>query len=85
MGVIGSASKALVQGFANPKDAKDARDGSVDLLVVLLAFFLSIALLSLVGKLLWNNVIVDLMSFARPARSIWQILGLYVFIALILP
>jgi hypothetical protein len=37
----------------------------------------------LVGKWLWNNVIIDLFTIAKPVRSIWQILGLMIFLALI--
>ena len=31
----------------------------------------------------WNNIIVDLFSFAKPARTIWQILGLMIFWTLV--
>lgn len=85
MGLLQIASNAVVQGFTNPQDAKQTKDGLTDLVVVLLAFFLALVLLSLVGKLLWNNIVVDLVSIARPARSVWQILGLFVFVALIRP
>jgi hypothetical protein len=85
MGLLQTASNAVVQGFTNPQDTKQTKDGLTDLVVVLLAFFLALVLLSLVGKLLWNNIVVDLVSIARPARSVWQILGLFIFVALIRP
>lgn len=75
----------LVQGFANPENSKEKKDGYVELVVVLLTFFLTLLILSLIGKLLWNSVVVDLVSVARPAKSFWQILGLYVFMALVFP
>jgi hypothetical protein len=75
----------LVQGFANPENSKEKKDGYVELVVVLLSFFLALLILSLIGKLLWNSVVVDLVSVARPAKSFWQILGLYVFMALVFP
>jgi hypothetical protein len=74
----------VVQGFANPENSKEKKDGYVQLVVVLLTFFISLVILSLIGKLLWNSVVVDLVSVARPAKSFWQILGLYVFTALLL-
>jgi hypothetical protein len=46
---------------------------------------LSITILGFVGKLLWNNVVVELISVAKPAKSFWQILGLLVFASLLNP
>jgi hypothetical protein len=71
----------MVESFIFPKEKKD---GYVQLVIALLTFFLSLVILSLIGKLLWNSVVVDLVSVARPAKSFWQILGLYVFMALLL-
>jgi len=48
----------------------------------LLVIFL---LLLLVGKYLWNNVLVVLMPFVKPAKSMWQILGLSILLGLIVP
>jgi len=73
----------IVQGFANPENSKEKKDGYVQLVIALLTFFLSLVILSLIGKLLWNSVVVDLLSVARPAKSFWQILGLYIFSALL--
>jgi hypothetical protein len=49
----------------------------------ILGFLIGVLILSLVGKWLWNNVIIDLFTIAKPVRSIWQILGLMIFLALI--
>jgi hypothetical protein len=83
MRVVSTVLRPVVQGFANPSSEK--KEGLTDLLVLLLSLFLSILLISLVGKLLWNSVIVDLFAFAKPAKSFWQILGLLLFLAIILP
>jgi hypothetical protein len=56
-----------------------------DFLAVLLALVVSLIILAFVGKLLWNTVIVDLFTVARPVRSFWQILGLMIFVSLINP
>jgi len=79
-GFVGGA----VQGIAHPENTKEKKDGYVELITVLLTFFISLVILSLIGKLLWNGVIVDLFAFARPAKSFWQILGLFVFTSLVL-
>lgn len=57
----------------------------MELLAVLAAFLLSLTILGFVGKILWNNVVVELISVAKPAKSFWQILGLLVFASLLNP
>jgi hypothetical protein len=87
MALLNSAAKAAVEGFTT-KDAADpskTRQVYADFLAVLLALVISLIILAFVGKLLWNNVIVELFTVARPVRSFWQILGLMVFVSLINP
>lgn len=83
-GIVNAAARSVVEGWADVPPAKKQEVYS-DTLAVLLAFVLSAVLLAFVGKLLWNNVIVDLFEFAKPARSFWQILGLMVFASLVHP
>jgi hypothetical protein len=47
-------------------------------------FLLLLALL-FVGKFLWNRVLVELISFAKPVKSVWQLLGLAVLLSLLHP
>jgi hypothetical protein len=35
--------------------------------------------------LLWNGVVVELVTIAKPARSFWQIIGLMIILALLRP
>jgi hypothetical protein len=63
----------------------ETRTAYVNLVSSVLAFLLAIVILSFIGKFLWNNVIVSLFAFARPATSIWHILGLLVFAMLMNP
>jgi len=87
MALLNSACKAAVEGFVS-QDAPDPgkkRQIYTDFLAVLLALILSLLILSFVGKLLWNSVLVDLFTFIKPARSFWQILGLMIFVSLINP
>jgi hypothetical protein len=83
-GLIGSAARAAVEGFSDTPPVRK-REVYADTIAVLLSFVIALAILAFVGKLLWNNVIVDLFEFAKPARSFWQILGLMVFVSLIHP
>ena len=65
-------------------NAERRRETYVDFVAAVLAFILAMIILSFVGKLLWNGVVTDLFTFAKPARSIWQILGLMIFVSLIM-
>jgi uncharacterized membrane protein YedE/YeeE len=82
--MLGAACHAAVEGFVSGS-AETRRDAYVDFAATLLAFIVSLVILGFVGKLLWNNVIVDLFSFAKPARSFWQVVGLMIFVSLVRP
>jgi len=75
--------KAGLEGFVGGDDSKEKRESYIELATVLISFILALVILSLIGKLLWNGVIVDLFTCVRPAKSFMQILGLYVFVALL--
>ena len=79
-----SACRAAVEGFADTAP-NVKREVYADSVAILLAFTLAFVILAFVGKILWNNVVVELFSFAKPARSFWQIIGLMLFITLIRP
>lgn len=59
------------------------REVYMELIASLFALFLSIIIIAFIGKWLWNNIVVDLFTFAKPARNVWQIIGLMVFWALV--
>ena len=50
---------------------------------VILSFIIVELLVLVLGKYIWNNVVVDMVTFARPIRNIWQLLGLSILIKLI--
>lgn len=83
MGLFTAATRAGIENFVNPDSSASVKQSSIEFVAVLLAFIIALIILSLIGKLLWNGVIVDLFSFARPVKSFWQILGLYVFVSLL--
>ena len=55
------------------------------LLVSFLTVFIILLLILFFGKFLWNNVLVDLVPSIKPAKSVWQILGLAILLALLSP
>lgn len=66
---------------ANGVSPSPARLALVSFVTLLVLF----AALLFFGKYLWNNVLVDLISIAKPVKSVWQILGLAVLIGLLSP
>ena len=85
MGLLNAFTGAVVEGYMNPSGAEAYRPLPVyaDAVASILAFMISIILVSLIGLWLWNYSVVPLFEFARPAKSVFQILGLMVFIALV--
>jgi len=79
--------RALVEGFTNPSVAEANRQDPVyiEAVVAILTFVISVLLISLIGLWLWNFSVVPLFEFARPAKSVFQILGLMVLISLVHP
>lgn len=82
--LVKAGVKSALEGFVNPENSQEKKSAYVDFAAMLISFIISITILSLIGKLLWNGVITDLFTCVRPAKSIWQILGLFVFVGLIL-
>ena len=76
-------TRASLEGFVNEKNSVEKKNSYIELVSLILSFIIALMILSLIGKLLWNGVIVELFSCVRPAKSIMQILGLFVFISLI--
>ena len=58
-----------------------ARMALVSFITVLIIF----TLLLFAGKYLWNEVLHELVPAIKPAKSIWQILGIALLISLIHP
>jgi hypothetical protein len=84
-GIVNAAAKATVEGFVGMGSSERRRDAYVDFLSAFIGFALALILLGFIGKYLWNYVVVDLISFAKPAKSFWQIIGLMLFMSLIRP
>ena len=82
---LSTLTKAAIEGFSGNKDSKERRNAYVEFVSFLLAFLIAMILLGFVGKLLWNSVVVELISVAKPARSVWHIIGLMLFLTLVVP
>ena len=85
MGLLNLGCKAAVEGYSSNEDPSRRRQAFTDVFAMLLAFVISLVLLGFIGKYLWNNVIIELFSFAKPVKSFWEIIGLMIFISLIHP
>jgi len=81
--LIEAMVKSSVEGFVNPNGSAEKKESDVALVAIMIAFILGRVIISLIGKLLWNGVVVDLFTCVRPAKSFWQILGLFVFLSLL--
>lgn len=79
------AAAAAIEGMTNGANSERKRDAYVEFLSSLFAFVIALVILGFVGKLLWNNVMVELFTIVKPAKSFWQIIGLMILAALIRP
>ena len=88
-GAISSAIDAAVTPFYTTEtfesDTPAGRDSNKAALVSFLTLLVIFILLLVTGRLLWNSVLVELFPFVKPAKSIWQILGLSILLGLISP
>ena len=81
--MIQNLVRSSLEGFVNPEDSASRKDAYISFAASLISFIIALIILAFIGKLLWNGVIVDLFSFAKPARTYWQILGLFIFTSLL--
>jgi|UniRef100_A0A6C0DQI2 hypothetical protein len=83
-GLLTAITRASLEGFVNPGNSHQAKESYIELVAAILSFMIALIILSLIGKLLWNGVIVELFSFAKPMKSFWQVLGLFLFVSVFL-
>ena len=82
--MLKEAFSAMVNTVAADASTKsDTRAAYIELSATLLAFVASVVIIAFIGKWLWNSIVLDLISVAKPARSVWQIIGLAVFFKLV--
>lgn len=54
-----------------------------DVLAAFILLIIYVLFILIIGKFLWNIVLCKLISIAKPADSIWQILGLAILLNLL--
>lgn len=59
------------------------KDMYMDVVAAIMALLISILIVAFVGKYLWNTTVAELFTFARPVQSVWQIIGLMLFVSLV--
>jgi hypothetical protein len=69
---------ARTETFGNPMQGMEVAGAAISALVVLL-------ILCLFGQYLWNHALCPLVSVVRPAKSVFQILGVAILLSLLLP
>ena len=60
------------------------RQMGVNPLVALLLSVVLLLILLFLGEYLWNNVLVKVCTIVKPVNSMWQILGIYVLLQILL-
>jgi hypothetical protein len=53
------------------------------IIITIITFIITILLIALLGKFLWNVSVVPLFTVVRPVESGWQIIGLMVLLSLL--
>ena len=74
--------RAGVEGMTDVSGSSQRRDLYKELIASILALIISIVIIAFIGKWLWNTSVAELFTFVRPVRSIWQLIGLMIFISL---
>ncbi len=54
-------------------------------LALLLALVLWLVLLLVVARFLWNDVLVNVVTFAKPIKELWQVFGLVLLFDIMCP
>ena len=85
MGVISNVAEGFVSGMMTTQKSEKRIDSYVSFLAGVLSFIISLVILAFVGKMLWNSAVTDLFTCVKPAKSIWHILGLMIFVSLVFP
>jgi hypothetical protein len=84
MNSIKSIVYAGVDAFTDMSGSDSKRrEAYMEIIATIVSFLIAVVIISFIGKWIWNNIILDLFTVVKPVKSIWQILGLMIFLALI--
>jgi hypothetical protein len=73
--------RAGVEGMSD-MSGSNRREIYKEVIAQIIALVIAITIIAFVGKWLWNNSVAELFTFARPVRSVWQIIALMFFVGL---
>lgn len=73
--------RAGVEGMSD-MSGSNRREIYKEVIAQIIALVIAITIVAFVGKWLWNNSVAELFTFARPVRSVWQIIALMFFVGL---
>jgi hypothetical protein len=77
--------RAGVEGMTDMSGSSSGRrEIYKEVVAQLIALVIAILIMAFIGKWLWNNSVAELFTFARPVRSVWQIIALMFFVGLML-
>jgi hypothetical protein len=79
-----SAVHSTVENFLGAKERFTSGDRA-KFIAALVTLVLWLAILLLVSKWLWNEVLCKLVTFTKPVHSVFQIVGLVVLLAILKP
>jgi hypothetical protein len=80
---MGICSMAL-EAFASSREGFDNNSSMMQSPLVIFGFLiLYLLIVLLIGKWLWNTVLVRLVSIIKPATSVWQILGFAILVQIL--
>lgn len=82
--MIGLATRAVVESMTTNMNSDIRREAYASVAAGILALLISFLIIAFAGQWLWNTVIIELFTFAKPSRSIWMLIGLKLFILLML-
>jgi len=80
--LVGSMTGAGLEQFA---DSNAMGPSSRSAFVTIVTMIVVLGLILLFGQFLWNHALVPLVPGVKPAKSIFQILGLSILISLLVP
>jgi capsular polysaccharide biosynthesis protein len=90
-GAISSTIDNVVSPYLVTETFEDSKETPVSprsprsMVVAFLTLLVVFLLMLVFGKYLWNSVLVELIPAVKPAKSIWQIMGLSLLLGLVLP
>lgn len=80
---IGPHPSAMLQNM-HPQDLEDMKEAKKCALIrSILVMIIIFVLILLLGKWLWNRVLVPHVTIVRPVENIWPILGLIVLFGIL--